>query len=214
MAEFPLGDFNFLSFLLTSNTHKRIPSSLFTLYSSPSHRPKPAKKLQSSNPMDNFSSNKKQVVLITGCSSGGIGHALARAFATEDCAVVATSRSRSSMADLEQDARFYLQELDVSSDQSVKFAVSEVVEKFGRIDILVNNAGVQCVGPLAEVPISAMEQTFNTNVYGMMIFQKLSYPHSSNFISISNPFPCVVIMLYLELLWMLLEVVIAVFDVS
>lgn len=58
--------------------------------------------------------------------------------------------------------------MDVSSYESVHHGVSTVMEKHKRIDVLVNNAGVHCVAPVAELPISLLESTFNTNVYGAL----------------------------------------------
>lgn len=117
------------------------------------------------------------VVLVTGCSEGGIGHAMARAFAAAGCAVVATARSRGSMRGLDGDPRFLLLELDVRSDESARAAVAGALREHGRIDVLVNNAGVHLVAPLAEVPMESFHQVFDTNVYGAMRLIQAVIPH-------------------------------------
>lgn len=120
---------------------------------------------------------QQDVVVITGCTIGGIGHALALAFAQRNCRVVATARSLASMGGFDKRPGLHLLEIDVRSDQSVADAVRAVVDKYGRIDILVNNAGVHCVGPLAELPLALLQSTFETNVYGLMRVIKEVVPH-------------------------------------
>ncbi|ONK60752.1 uncharacterized protein A4U43_C08F22180 [Asparagus officinalis] len=81
------------------------------------------------------------------------------------------------MESLGADPRFFLQELDVCSEESIRKAVENTLDKFGRIDVLVNNAGVHLVGPLAEVPMPDVEQVFNTNVYGPLRLVQAVVPH-------------------------------------
>ncbi|XP_057829314.2 uncharacterized protein LOC131040429 isoform X2 [Cryptomeria japonica] len=124
----------------------------------------------------------EEVVFVTGCTPGGIGHALAVEFARRKCRVVATARSLSSLEALRTNSLVTLHtlELDVLSERSVEEAVRSVVDMFGRIDILVNNAGVHCVGPLAELPMALWQSTFDTNVFGTMRVIKAVVPHMAS----------------------------------
>jgi short-subunit dehydrogenase len=64
----------------------------------------------------------------------------------------------------------------VTSDESVKAAVGEVLSKTGRIDLLVNNAGV---GLLAGAEESSLEQAtslFDVNLFGVIRLTKAVLP--------------------------------------
>jgi NAD(P)-dependent dehydrogenase (short-subunit alcohol dehydrogenase family) len=81
------------------------------------------------------------VVLITGCSEGGIGDYLARAFAARGCRVVATARNVASMGPLGA-LGCDLMPLDVTDPAACQATVEAVIAKYKEIHILVNNAGV------------------------------------------------------------------------
>ena len=82
-----------------------------------------------------------QVVLITGCSSGGIGEALATAFADAGHRAVASARELATIQPpLSQRAAKTVQ-LDVTDPLSMLTAVQLVLDTYGRIDMVVNNAG-------------------------------------------------------------------------
>jgi len=111
---------------------------------------------------------RDEVVLITGCSDGGIGAALASEFCDEGLTVVATSRSLSTMKSFQgRHQHIELMELDLLSADSIREAVASVIAMYGRIDILVNNAGVPCTGPLAEIPIEVVDKVYRTNCLGL-----------------------------------------------
>lgn len=105
-----------------------------------------------------------RIVLITGCSTGGIGYALqvtqsripifffgltsthsCQQFSEEGCKVYATSRKLETIQDFGS-PRIERLSLDVTSDDDVRRVIHHVVEVEGRIDIVVNNAGAMCAG--------------------------------------------------------------------
>jgi NAD(P)-dependent dehydrogenase (short-subunit alcohol dehydrogenase family) len=115
-----------------------------------------------------------EVVLITGCSDGGIGAALAVEFCENGFTVVATSRSVSTMKALERHQHIEALALDVLSEESIREAVESVIATYGRIDILVNNAGVPCTAPLAEIPIDVVDKVYRTNYLGTQPLRSLT----------------------------------------
>eukprot|EP00271_Cylindrocystis_brebissonii_P007371 TRINITY_DN2077_c0_g2_i1.p1 TRINITY_DN2077_c0_g2~~TRINITY_DN2077_c0_g2_i1.p1 ORF type:complete len:288 (-),score=55.53 TRINITY_DN2077_c0_g2_i1:186-1049(-) len=123
------------------------------------------------------SAGSGRVVLITGCSAGGIGYSLAREFAKRGCIVYATARQEKSMEGLGQLQGMNLLTLDVTSSDSIKAAVQKVVLKEGRIDVLVNNAGISAGGPVAEMPIKVIRQVFDTNLFGAIELAQEVFPH-------------------------------------
>ncbi|KAJ7492400.1 oxidoreductase [Mycena latifolia] len=118
-----------------------------------------------------------RVVLVTGCSAGGIGYALCERFAAEDCRVYATARRLEAMGDLGAHPLITLQTLDVTSDEDVRRVVELVVAEAGQIDIVVNNAGVMGVGPLIEQPMENVKATFDANTYGVLRVAQAAFPH-------------------------------------
>ncbi|MCO5593371.1 hypothetical protein L7F22_047383 [Adiantum nelumboides] len=118
------------------------------------------------------------VALVTGCSEGGIGHALALELASRGFTVFATSRSASSIGvSLLSLPNVEALDLDVTVSPSISNAISYIIQKHGRIDILINNAGVPCNCPTAEVPLSLLQNTFQTNVFGPIALIGAVAPH-------------------------------------
>ncbi|KAG0613753.1 hypothetical protein M758_6G127700 [Ceratodon purpureus] len=120
---------------------------------------------------------RDEVVLITGCSEGGIGAALAFEFCDKGFTVVATSRSVGTMKMFELHQHIEVLALDLLSEESVKEAVESVMATYGRIDILVNNAGMPCTAPLAEIPIDLVDKVFRTNYLGPIMLIQAVVPH-------------------------------------
>ena len=109
----------------------------------------------------------KKTVLITGCSEGGIGHALAVEYQKRGHTVFATARSPSKMGKLGSLPNVHAVALDVTSPSSIAEAAKEVEAK-GGLDILINNAGAIYHMPILDIDLARARQLFEVNVWGVV----------------------------------------------
>ncbi|KAJ7511704.1 NAD-P-binding protein [Mycena galericulata] len=118
-----------------------------------------------------------KVVLITGCSAGGTGFAMAVEFASRGYKVYATARDVDKMADLRTVQNIELMALDVIDDSAAVNVVQTIIEHAGRIDIVVNNAGMACFGPILEVPLKQIKEVYDTNIGSILRVSRAVLPH-------------------------------------
>ncbi|MDP2137039.1 MAG: SDR family NAD(P)-dependent oxidoreductase [Candidatus Didemnitutus sp.] len=121
-----------------------------------------------------------QVVLITGASSG-IGEATARLLAQNGARVVLTARRQKRLETLAREldptgVNVLAIAGDITLDTDRHRWVNAALAKFGRIDALVNNAGYGTRGPVEIVPVDAMRQNFETNVFSLLALTQLVLP--------------------------------------
>ncbi len=119
----------------------------------------------------------ERVVIVTGAAAG-IGRATARRFAQNGDRVAAW--------DVSEVDEVGFQKVDVTDAASVEGAVSEVMERWGRIDVLVNNAGIvkdsqlvkwkdgQKVGEMSEAVFDAV---VSVNLKGVFLCTRAVAPH-------------------------------------
>ncbi|KAK6075940.1 oxidoreductase [Seiridium cupressi] len=115
-----------------------------------------------------MSEKTKDTVLITGCSEGGIGFALAREFHRRGLRVLATARNLTKVQHL-RDAGLEVIQLDVADQESVRRAVESVSRLTGgTLNILVNNAGGGYQMPLLDTDLDEARKLFDVNVWGLL----------------------------------------------
>ncbi|KAI0122998.1 putative short-chain dehydrogenase/reductase [Xylariales sp. AK1849] len=111
---------------------------------------------------------RKRTVLVTGCSEGGIGFALAQEFHRRGLRVFATARNLSKVQHL-QDAGLEIVQLDVVDQASIRSAAETVSKRTGgTLDILVNNAGAGYQIPLLDADLDEAKKVFDVNIWGLL----------------------------------------------
>lgn len=136
-------------------------------------------------------SNQK-VWFITGASKG-LGLALTKLVLSQGNKVVATSRNIDDFKKsiTENRDNFLPLKVDITSDQDVKNAIEQGIEKFGRIDVVVNNAGYSLVGSMEEMINEEFRQTMDVNLFGTVnvirnVMPYLRQQQSGHIINISS----------------------------
>jgi len=121
-----------------------------------------------------------QVAIVTGASAG-IGEATSRQLAREGVRVVMVARRKDRLDALKQEieqagGRAFTVVGDVTSVDDRARIVQEALSACGRIDGLVNNAGYGQRGPIELVPIEAIRQNFETNLFSLIALTQLVIP--------------------------------------
>ena len=124
-----------------------------------------------------MASVEKKTVLITGCSTGGIGWAMAKNFHERGFQVFATARDVSKAADLSNLSNLEILELDVTVPQTISQCKDTVVKRTGgKLDILVNNAGVEIQSPLLDIDVAEAKRLYDVNVWGPLVMVQAFAP--------------------------------------
>jgi NAD(P)-dependent dehydrogenase (short-subunit alcohol dehydrogenase family) len=123
-----------------------------------------------------------KIVLITGANKG-IGFAAARELARIGHTVLLGARDRergtaaaAELAAQGLDVRFV--RLDVTDAETISAAADLIDTEYQRLDILINNAGISRdrPHPPTELPIAALREIYETNVFGVVAVTNAMLP--------------------------------------
>ncbi len=111
------------------------------------------------------------VAIVTGGASG-IGHAVALALVADGMRVAALDLRTDGVAPPVRAVR-----CDVADDASVRAAVAEVLDRFGRLDVVVANAGIAAAGTVADNDDDEWHRVLDVNVLGVVRVIRAALPH-------------------------------------
>jgi len=117
-------------------------------------------------------SNDPKIILITGASSG-IGKATAVYLAQKGHIIYGTSRYPGSYP---KPNSYTMLQMDVTDNESIQYAVNQIISDRNKIDVLINNAGFGIAGAMEDTSIGKAKEQFETNFFGTVRLIKSVLP--------------------------------------
>ncbi len=112
-----------------------------------------------------------QTALVIG-GNRGLGLAMARGLAEAGANIVIAARDQTTNQQSEDAIKSaygvdcYSIICDVTAEKSVKLAVNQTVDRFGKVDILINSAGINIRGAIEDLSLEDFEKVQQVNVTG------------------------------------------------
>jgi NAD(P)-dependent dehydrogenase (short-subunit alcohol dehydrogenase family) len=123
---------------------------------------------------------KDSIAVITG-SGKGLGKAIAERFLEEGASVALLDIALELVEKVKETldpsgTKTMTVQGNIANEAEVENAISQVVQRFGRIDILVNNAGISRHKPIEEMTLDLWEAVIKTNLTGVFLCSKAVTP--------------------------------------
>ena len=114
-------------------------------------------------------------ILITGCSSG-IGYDAAHGLRAKGWRVFASCRKAKDCERLQAEG-FDSPRIDYSDQASLRSGLDQVLAATGgTLDALYNNGAYACTGAVEALPVEALREIFETNVFGYHALTRMVIP--------------------------------------
>ncbi|MCX6365580.1 MAG: glucose 1-dehydrogenase [Armatimonadetes bacterium] len=120
-----------------------------------------------------------KVALVTG-ASGGIGSAIAKAYAEAGATVVLNGTRREKLEALAEEIglpeKTVIMPADLSTPEACKGLIAQIESELGRLDILVNNAGINRRKPFEDFTEEDYRTILSVNLDGVFFLSQAVHP--------------------------------------
>jgi NADP-dependent 3-hydroxy acid dehydrogenase YdfG len=121
-----------------------------------------------------------QIAVVSG-ASGGIGGAIATAFARQRATLCLLGRDMSKLTACAKilrasSPRVEPHPCDLTQEDQIETVRSYVMQQYGRVDILVHCGGAIDHGKVSDAPLSVLDHLYQTNVRGPMMLTQMLLP--------------------------------------